>query len=361
MKTPNHSQQKQILIYVVAFLIAGSVLTSISSHDKLKIHAASNDTMYLSPSSGNHTVGSTFGVYIYENSNSDSVNAVEADLTYPTSKLQYISTSLTGTAFGLTASSTGGGGSVKLAVGTITPVSGTKLVGTVNFKALASGSASVPFAGTSAVESSTTNSNVLSGTTGGTYTISTPVSPSPNPAPSPSPTPSPSPSPQSAPPPVSPPKSSSTAPSNSKSTASNKKVTLNEQASTQENPNSGTITKVEYYLNGKLVTTVNNPPYTYTIDSRDLRNGTYQLTTKTYYANGGVDTKNTSLIVKNPLSLNQVRLQARHYTWAVIILILAIGYAVWYWIQRRENQWIKSQTNNQPESPNNPPSFPTSQ
>jgi hypothetical protein len=304
--------------------------------------------MYLNPASGSHSAGSTFTVQIKENSYTDMVNAVQADLTYPTAKLQFVSTSLSGTAFGVTASNSGGGGNVSIALGTITAVSGDKLIATVTFKALASGTASVTFKNSSAVLSSTTNTNVAQAFNGGTYTIPTattppPPTPSPTPpSPSPSPTPSPTPSTTKS---TTPPPTTSIAPVNNPKPVTvpdNSKVELNEQATVQTTPTGGTVTKVEYYLNGKKVATVTQAPYNYSVDSTNMRNGTYELATKTYYQDGTVATKNTSVIVKNPFGWNQFRLQARHYFAYVVIAILLIGFGTWYLIQRRGDKWLDS-------------------
>jgi hypothetical protein len=86
------------------------------------------------------------------------------------------------------------------------------------------------------------------------------------------------------------------------------------------------VSRVEFYLNGKLIATVITAPYTYTINTHDLRNGTYTLKTVTYYSDGTSNTKDTSLVVKNPFGLTQLRLELWHYLWldAIVLVLLII-------------------------------------
>ena len=353
--------RKQHAVYLMVFMLTGAAILA-SKAPNIAIHAASSDYMYLNAASGSHAAGSQFTVQIKENSYTDTVNAVEADLTYPTAKLQFVSTSLTGTAFGVTASNTGGSGNISISLGTITAVSGDKLIATVTFKALASGSANVAYkplsGGTgSQVLSSTTNTNVVSAYNGGTYTIPTTTSP-PTPTPPP-PSPSPTPPPASTgttksttPPPV-----TTIAPKNNPKPVTipdNSQVELNQQATVQTTPTGGTVTKVEYYLNGKKVATVTQSPYNYSVDTTNMRNGTYKLTTKTYYQDGTVASKDASVIVKNPFGWNQFRLQARHYFAFVVVAILLIGFGTWYLIQRRGDQWLDSHMGGTPPAGSGP-------
>ncbi|HSW79972.1 MAG TPA: Ig-like domain-containing protein [Candidatus Saccharimonadales bacterium] len=357
--------RKQHAIYLVVFMLTGAAILA-SKAPNIAIHAASSDYMYLSPSSGSHSAGSTFTVQIKENSYTDTVNAVQADLTYPTAKLQFVSTSLSGTAFGVTASNTGGSGNISIALGTIAAVSGDKLVATVTFKALASGTANVTFKNSSAVLSSTTNQNVAVAFNGGTYTIpgtTTPPPPSPTPSPTPHPSPTPPPSSGSTKSTPPPPPATSIAPKNNPKPVTipdNSQVELNEQATVQTTPtNTGQVTKIEYYLNDKKVATVTQAPYNYSVDTTNMRNGTYKLTTKTYYQDGQVAAKNTSVIVKNPFGWNQFRLQARHYFAYVVIIILLIGFGTWYLIQRRGDQYLNSHMGGTPTSSGGPGNEPT--
>jgi hypothetical protein len=111
----------------------------------------------------------------------------------------------------------------------------------------------------------------------------------------------------------------------------NSAVELSDPVTVQTVPDSSqTVEKVEYYLNGKLIKTVKEAPFTYTVDTRNMKNGTYQLTTKTYYEDGTFDSKTTSLVVKNPMSFKQIMLQLGALVWIIILILIAAAVGVWY-------------------------------
>ncbi len=139
-----------------------------------KAYAASAN-LYLSPASGSVSKGSILTVNIRENSGSEPVNSVQANLSYPADSLDFVSIG-SSSAWGVVAQNSGGGGSVNIARGALPPVSGDQLVASVRFKAKKdTGSASISFASGSEVDSSNSNSNILSGTSGGTYTMRAPA------------------------------------------------------------------------------------------------------------------------------------------------------------------------------------------
>ena len=183
---------KRILFSILtAASLAGSAFAGTA-------HAAGNAAFYLAPASGSHFQNSSFTVQVRENGSD--VNVVTAKLTYDASKLTCNGVS---NAFGSTISATCGGGSITISgyAAPGTTVSGDQAVGSISFTALAgSGSTSVSFAGGSQIASN--GQNVWNGNTaGGTYTFTTPVTPTPTPVtpnPSPRTTPSSSPSPSNA-------------------------------------------------------------------------------------------------------------------------------------------------------------------
>ncbi len=139
-----------------------------------QIDKASNavGVMSLSPDSSSVSMGKSFTVQIYEDSQGDKVNAVQANLTYPTNLLDFVSIDTSSSAFGVTAPSHGGSGTVVIARGSVTPVIGKQLVAAVTFKPKSSsGNANIDFASGSAVLRSTDNKNTLNSTTGATYTL----------------------------------------------------------------------------------------------------------------------------------------------------------------------------------------------
>ena len=162
--------------------IAGLILAStvVATSVITTVQATGSTTLYLSPASSTTTVGSTLAVTVRENSGSTAVNAVEADLSYPSALLQYSSTDFSTSAFEIGAGSTGGSGSITMARGTVnSSLSGDQIVGIVNFKVLASGSATANFLNSSAVTSTANNTNTIGTMTGGTYSLQNPPASSP--------------------------------------------------------------------------------------------------------------------------------------------------------------------------------------
>jgi chitodextrinase len=141
---------------------------------------AASGTLSLSPSSSNVGLGNNFTVTIHENSGTDPVNAVQANLTYPTSQLQFVSIDSTTSAFSVDAQATGGSGAVTIARGAAggTSVTGDQIVAVVTFKAIGLGAGAVSFGAGSAIVRSTDNISILVTQTGGTYTVVDTAAPS---------------------------------------------------------------------------------------------------------------------------------------------------------------------------------------
>src|SRR3990167_9152181 len=133
----------------VSLAISSVLATSLLLRPGL---AAGTATMNLSPASGNVVNGSNLTVNVYENSGSEAVNAVQANLSYPTSRLAYVSYS-SSSAFNIEAENPSGNtGSLHFARGTITSRTGNQLVVSVTFRAVASSdSAAISFDSSSSV------------------------------------------------------------------------------------------------------------------------------------------------------------------------------------------------------------------
>lgn len=137
-------------------------------------HAAG--TMYLSPASKSVTSGTTFTIAVREDSGSDGVNAVQANLTYPADKLDFVSISTAGTAFSIEAPSSGGGGNITISRGNVSDNTGDKLVVTLTFKSkVGSGTAAVNFADGTALVRSSDQANIANTKVGATITFTTPA------------------------------------------------------------------------------------------------------------------------------------------------------------------------------------------
>jgi chitodextrinase len=170
----NNGERINALIAVVVILAVGVVGTVM-----LATKAAGVGVLSLAPATSNVSLGSNVVVTITENSSTTAVNAIEADLTYDQTKLQFVSIDTSTSPFnGLVARATGGGGTVFIADGTTTPTTGSQVVARVTFTAIGTGATSVNFAASSGIAESTTNSDILGTTNGATYTIADTTAPS---------------------------------------------------------------------------------------------------------------------------------------------------------------------------------------
>lgn len=156
--------------------------------------AADPTSLYLSPSSGTYSVGNTFNVVVRENSGSNQVVGVQANISYSTSKLSYVSYTSSGSFDIAPENPSGNTGLLKFTRGSITPRTGVQDVVTIKFKAIASTSATaVSFASGSDVTKycpgcAVTDDYSLHPTmSGASYKIAAASSPSPSPAPPPPP------------------------------------------------------------------------------------------------------------------------------------------------------------------------------
>lgn len=140
------------------------------------VFAAGTATLSLTPASGTFSQGTTLNVDIYEDSGSDTVNAVQANFSYPTSMLNY--TGVTNSSgFTVEAQSSASGGVIRIARGATTPVSGNQLVATVHFSIIAGGTANLTFGTTtgSAVVRSTDNNAETLTTNDASYNLISPA------------------------------------------------------------------------------------------------------------------------------------------------------------------------------------------
>lgn len=131
---------------------------------------AASANMYLSAYSNTVSRDHTLAVGVRINSGSDNINAVQANLTYPTDKFDFVSIA-SSSAFPVESESNGGNGTIRIGRGVIGSVKGDQLIATITFKAKAVGAAAVSFtSGSSATESS--NGKIVTITTAGAqYTI----------------------------------------------------------------------------------------------------------------------------------------------------------------------------------------------
>lgn len=133
----------------------------------------SSVNMYISPSSQNVSVGDEFTAAIWVDVGSNYVNAVQANVSFDNSKLQYLSVDSSGSAFGLEAQTAIDGSTIKIARGNIgSSLTGNNYVATVRFRAVDSVRKSqLSFASGSAVINSEILQDVLEQTTKAQVTI----------------------------------------------------------------------------------------------------------------------------------------------------------------------------------------------
>jgi hypothetical protein len=161
----------------VVYLLIAAALVGLGLFPAQALAASAN--LYLSPASGSVSNGSTITVSVRENSGNTQVNAAQANLSYPTSLFDVTSVT-SSSAFNIVAENSYGNGSIRIGRGASPAVTGDQLVATIRFKAkTSSGSASVSFTAGSAITANDGNgTNILSGSSGGVYTL-TPVPPAP--------------------------------------------------------------------------------------------------------------------------------------------------------------------------------------
>ncbi|MDB5169465.1 MAG: fibronectin type protein [Candidatus Saccharibacteria bacterium] len=147
-------KQKLTALLVLIATMVGSALFPLTAY-------AAGASISVVANKATVADGGSLVVAVYMNGGGTPVNAVEADLGFPSSKLQYIGVSYSGSAFGVQAPPTPGDGSVAINVGSTSPVSGSGLVATVTFKGISgSGSATISVLGSSHLVNANDNSDV---------------------------------------------------------------------------------------------------------------------------------------------------------------------------------------------------------
>jgi hypothetical protein len=184
MKKIDTTQQKirlGIQGAVLALLVIAVAIYGV--HQQKPSHAATiTATLSASPSSGTYTVGSTISVAIFENSSTEPVSTVQADITYDSTALAFVpggtannQTDDTGSQFtDIAPPPIVGTGTLSVSRGAITAQTGNQKVTTVNFTVLKAGTATISFAGTSQVYRDSDLTNIYSGGTPATYVFQNP-------------------------------------------------------------------------------------------------------------------------------------------------------------------------------------------
>jgi chitodextrinase len=249
--------QKQLIVFAAVFgLIGGYMLFKA-------LAAPVAPTIYLTPDTRTLAPSTTFTVDVREDSGGSSVNAGQANISYPASLVDFVSINTNNSAFTTEAESTGGNGQIKIGRGIIGTLTGDRLVATITFRTKTTGgTANVAFTTGSALVSSSNNQNLLaslSATGGGSYTIDT-VNPS----------------------------VSITSPFNGATISKGTTVSVTASAS-----DAGGVSSVQFLVDGASAGTDNSSPYTYSWNTSSLSLGSHTLQAKATDASGNVGTSST--------------------------------------------------------------------
>lgn len=128
----------------------------------------------ITPASGSYSTGQTFTATIQVAPNGDSVNAVEAQLSFDTSVLSVVSLSKTGSVFSLWTTEpefSNTAGTISFGGGSPTPFSSQSTLLTVTFRATAEGQGAVSYTSASALAADGLGTDVLEASVGGNYTV----------------------------------------------------------------------------------------------------------------------------------------------------------------------------------------------
>lgn len=150
---------KRLLVKTIAGILVAAILPIAGTAQVA--FAAGSASLSLTSSTGTHKVGGTITLTIHATTQAgDNADAVQANLSYPSSKLKCSNSDITvGSAFDvyLPKTVTCGSGSISIGVATSSTLSGTQTVATVTLHVLAAGSASVSVASSSDIVNATTS------------------------------------------------------------------------------------------------------------------------------------------------------------------------------------------------------------
>jgi hypothetical protein len=172
-----------LVVLLVLLLLAGLVvlLQSNSNSNEPKSPTTGNTSysnatgsakLYLKPSSQNVNAGSTVTLEVWVDTGGTGVNAVQANLTYPTDKFDFGGINGKGSAFEVQALSTGGNGKINIARGHVGEIKGVNLVARVNLIAKTNkGDADISFVSGSAVVRTSDHTDILKDKTGAAFKV----------------------------------------------------------------------------------------------------------------------------------------------------------------------------------------------
>jgi len=267
--SPPYDTRDLIILFLTVFVFITIPLTAVAIRQSNQpiSKAEVGATMYLAPASKTVNLGESFSVQVLENSNTDSVNAIQSSLVFDANMLTIASISYTGSAFQLQAEETVGAGTINLARAVnagAPPVTGINLIATINFTAKQNpGATVVSFTNSSHVVRSTDNQDILVSTAGGSYTIGDPA-----------------------------PSVTITNPTEGQIVSG----TVNVTATASDNAR---VTRVEFYIDSQLKATDDTAPYTYSWDTKTIVDGAHAISAKAYDSANQEGSNTVNVVVKN--------------------------------------------------------------
>ncbi len=267
---PPYSSQDLLTITLTVLILMLIPFTVLAAQRGRGItgKAAGTASIALSPASLSVNHGDNFTVEIRENSNTEAVNAVQANLSYDQNKLDFVSISTTGSAFNLQFEDTGGGGSIRIGRASTVDRTGNQLVAKVTFTARSNpGPTTVSFTAGTAIVRSSDATDILGSSTGGMYTIIDP-----------------------------PPTVTVTSPIDNQVVSGS--VTVAATASDDV-----AVTKVEFLVDGAVRSTDSTSPYSYSLNTTTLTNTAHTLAAKAYDANSSTTDSITVTVDNLPPSV----------------------------------------------------------
>src|SRR4030042_2468721 len=267
--SPPYDTRDLIILFLTVFVFITIPLTAVAirQSNQMVSKAEVGASMYLIPASKTVNQGESFSVQVLENSNTDTVNAIQSSLVFDENMLSVSSIGYTGSAFQLQAEESIGVGTINLARAVnagAPPVTGTNLIATINFIAKQNpGATVVSFSNSSHVVRSTDNQDILVSTTGGSYTIGDP------------------------------------APSVTITNPTQGQVVSGTVGVTGTASDNARVKRVEFYVDSQLKATDDTAPYTYSWDTKTRVDGAHAISAKAFDSANQEGTDMVNVVVKN--------------------------------------------------------------
>lgn len=184
MNIENPVSIRTLKIFLFLTLLVGAFLLHFNT-------ALAADVLF-SPSTGSYASGQTFTATIQVDPSGDSVNAVEASISFDPAILSVVSVSKTGSVFSLWTTEptfSNSAGTIEFGGGSPSPFSSRSNLLVVTFRSLTEGTATVEFDSASALAADGLGTDVLNTAISGNYTITTATTPVETPTETPTETP----------------------------------------------------------------------------------------------------------------------------------------------------------------------------